>query len=264
MSDSTVETKTITFMRGGSSALSGAADDEIQLAARFARLSGSVKAACALRFPAQAAQGGEPALQLASVAEFLDLMAALDQRYGPDATLPMSDAGEAVDESLRCLAELEGWLSRLDLAAERPALFAVQLGVAWWAMRHRLEFATVAPVVNALAEQANTASSRQETAAVFAMMQGLVGHLAPALGPDLERSNPERPWRLLNLNLAITAIRSGDDAMIRYAFDTLNANLPDERAGFYEEAHALACQPGFPPETRSLIEAEYARWTRTH
>jgi len=264
MSDSTVETKTITFIRGGSSALSGAAGDELQLAARFAHFSETVKAACSARFPSQSAQGGEPGVQLASVAEFLDLMTALDQRYGPDAVLPMSDAGEAVDESLRALAELEAWLSRLDLAAERPVLFAVQLGVAWWAMRHRLEFATVAPVANALAEQANAASSRQETAAVFAMMQGLVEHLAPALRPDLERSNPERPWRLLNLNLAITAIRTGDDAMIRYAFDTLNTNLPDERTGFYEEAHTLACQPGFPPETRSLIEAEYARWTRTH
>ena len=154
MSDSTVETKTITFMRGGSSALSGVADDEMQLVARFARLAQAVKEACTARFPAQSAQGGEPDTQLASIAEFLDLMAALDQRYGADAALPMSDAGEAADESLRALAELEGWLSRLDLAAQRPVLFAVQLGVAWWAMRHRLEFATVAPVVNALAEQA--------------------------------------------------------------------------------------------------------------
>jgi hypothetical protein len=47
-------------------------------------------------------------------------------------------------------------------------------------------------------------------------MQGLVGASALALRPDLERSNPERLWRLLNLNLAINAIRSGDDA-IRYA-----------------------------------------------
>lgn len=264
MSDSTIETKTITFIRGGAAATAGTADDEMQLAARFALIARAVTSACSARFPAQAAQGGEPGSQLASVAEFLELMAMLDQRYGQDAALPMSDAGEAVDESLRAMAELDAWLSRLDLATERPRLFAVQLGVAWWAMRHQLEFATVAPVVNALAVQANSASSRQETAAVFAMMQGLVEHLAPTLKADLERSNPERPWRLLNLNLAITAIRSGDETMIRYAFGTLNAYLPDECAGFFQAAHALACQPGFPPETRALIDAEYARWTRTH
>jgi hypothetical protein len=52
--------------------------------------------------------------------------------------------------------------------------------------------------------------------------------------------------------------------MIRFAFDTLNDHLPDERAGFYAEAYALACQPGFPAETRSLIEAEHANWTPAH
>jgi len=96
------------------------------------------------------------------------------------------------------------------------------------------------------------------------MMQGFIGHFSPNHRADLERSNPQRPWRLLNLNFAITAIRTGDPSLMQYAFDTLNANLPDERAGFYEEAHALASQPGFPLATRGLIEAEIARWTRVH
>src|SRR5258706_68768 len=102
------------------------------------------------------------------------------------------------------------------------------------------------------------------TAAAYALMQGFIAHLAPQLDADLERSNPERPWRLLNLNFAITAIRTGDAALMRFAFDTLNNHLPDERAGFYEEACALASQPGFLPETRALIEAEHARWSRVH
>ena len=95
-------------------------------------------------------------------------------------------------------------------------------------------------------------------------MQGFISHFSTALEADLERSNPQRPWRLLNLNFAITAIRSGDAALMRYAFDTLNSHLPDERSGFYEEAHALASQPGFPQETKGLIEAEITRWTRVH
>ena len=72
------------------------------------------------------------------------------------------------------------------------------------------------------------------------------------------------PWRILNLNFTITAIRTGDAAMIRFAFDTLNRHLPDERAGFYAEAFTLSGQPGFPADTRSLIEAEVSRWTQVH
>lgn len=198
------------------------------------------------------------------VGEFLALMTRLDREYGPDCSLPIDDAPEAVDEALRALAELESWLIRFSLEDYLPHLQTIEIGVGYWAMRHGLSILRIEPIVNALAAQANAGASKQETAAVYAMMQGFINHFAPAFEPDLERSNPQRPWRLLNLNFAITAIRTGDDALMRFAFDTLNSHLPDERRGFYEEAHVLASQPGFPLATRGLIEAEIARWTRVH
>ena len=201
---------------------------------------------------------------VAVVADFLPLMPSLDEQYGPDGELPLTDATAAVDEALRCLTELETWLDRLDLSGQRETLHQLQIGIGYWVMCHQLSIYAAEPLVNALAARSNDAVTRQETAAIYALMQGFVQHLAPQLEADLERSNPERPWRLLNLNFAITAIRTGDAAMMRYAFDTLNAHLPDERAGFYEEALALASQPGFPLDTRAVIEAEYAHWTRIH
>lgn len=198
------------------------------------------------------------------VGEFLALMTRLDHEYGPDRSLPIEDAPDAVDEALRALAELESWLIRFNLSDHLASLQTIEIGIGYWAMRHGLPLSTIEPIVNALAAQANAAGSKQETAAVYAMMQGFISHFASAFEPDLERSNPQRPWRLLNLNFAITAIRTGDDALMRFAFDTLNSHLPDERRGFYEGAHVLASQPGFPLATRSHIEAEIARWTRVH
>ena len=40
------------------------------------------------------------------------------------------------------------------------------------------------------------------------------GKVTPLLSADLERSNPERPWRILHINFAITAIRTEDPAMM--------------------------------------------------
>ena len=206
----------------------------------------------------------DPISRLAIVSDFLSVMSRLDDKYGADSALPIDDAPDAVDEVLRCLAELESWLIRLDLAGQIARIQSVEIGVGYWAMRHGLPVFTVEPIVNALAAQSNAATSKQETAAIYALMQGFISHFSPLLEADLERSNPQRPWRLLNLNFAITAIRSGDAALMRYAFDTLNSHLPDERSGFYEEAYALASQPGFPQETKGLIEAEITRWTRVH
>ena len=201
---------------------------------------------------------------LTVVGDFLAVMSRLDGQYGADAHLPIEDAAEACDEALRALAELESWLIRFGLNDQIVHLQAVEIGIGYWAMRHGLPIYAVEPIVNALAAKANAATSTQETAAVYAMMQGFISHFLPLLKADLERSNPQRPWRLLNLNFAITAIRTGDDALMLYAFDTLNSHLPDERAGFYAEAHAIASQPGFPLGSRVLIVAEFARWTRVH
>lgn len=196
--------------------------------------------------------------------EFLQLADTLDQQHGPDGRLPLDDVPEAVDEAMRCAAALTPFVERASAAISADVvegLHTSTIGIGLWCMRHEVEILTTEPLVNALAIRSNAASTRQDTAAIFALMQGFVSHLTPTLSIDLERSNPQRPWRLLNLNFAITAIRTGDEAMVRYAFDTLNANLPDERRSFYEEAYAAASQPGFPTEPRQLIEAQLATIT---
>ena len=245
----------------------GATDDALApLDEHFSRVADALRTASRQRNTG--AHGGGEAFDttalLALVGDFLALMSRLDLDYGPDGVLPIDDVPEAVDETLRALAEMESWLIRFDLTDQLASVQTLEIGIGYWAMRHGLPIFRVEPIVNALAAQANAAGSKQETAAVYAMMQGFIGHFSPNHRADLERSNPQRPWRLLNLNFAITAIRTGDPVLMQYAFDTLNANLPDERAGFYEEAHALASQPGFPLATRGLIEAEIARWTRVH
>ncbi len=241
------------------------APDGTPLSARFSKLAEAVNNAYRERFSVSGNMGMNDAIALvAAVSEFIEVSERLDFEYGADGALPLEDAGEAADEALRALTELDVWLGRFDLTAHSSELHAVILGIGIWAMRHQLPLQTTEAIVNALATRSNEAQSKQETAAAYALMQGFIIHLAPQLKADLERSNPERPWRMLNLNFAITAIRSGDAALMRYAFDTLNTHLPDERAGFYEEACTVALQPGFPLDTRALIEAEYAKWACLH
>ena len=110
-------------------------------------------------------------------------------------------------------------------------------------------------VVNALAERSNRASSKEELAALVPIMQEAIENLRPLLGADLERSNPERPWRILHANLAITAIRTEEPAIIDAAFDALEKALPEEASSFFAEARALALSPGISPVVRERINA---------
>ncbi len=170
-----------------------------------------------------------------------------EARLPAPALLPVEDADELAASLITDLAYLEDD----DLI----------VGVALWAIRHDVALTVVEPVVNALALRSNRAAGRAEIAAVFGLMQGVTAHVAPRLRADLERSNPERPWRVAHVNLAITAIRTEDPAMIDYAFDALDAALPDERAGFYSEALALALAPRIAPAVRARIEARHLKWS---
>jgi hypothetical protein len=234
------------------------------LGERFAPIAAALAAACRQRSAGSSGSAGEATILATLIDDFLAVAARLDGEYGHDRSLPIADVADAADEALRALAELQAWLPRLDLSAHRAGLDAVTLGIGLWAMRHDLTLTTPEPLVNALAHRANEATTTQETAALYAMTQGLIAHFSPRLQADLERSNPERPWRLLNLNFAITAIRTGDTALMRFAFDTLKQNLPDESGGFFQEAHSVATLPGFPAESRALIEAELAQLSGVH
>jgi hypothetical protein len=172
---------------------------------------------------------------------------ALDRQYGGAAPIDLEGADDLVDSALAGLAR---W-GDADLV----------IAAALWALRHRVAIAAVEPVVNALAERSNRAASRQELAAVFGLMQGVIEHVRDRLGADLERSNPERPWRVLHANLAITAVRTEDPQLMDFAFDALDAALPDERAGFYAEALALALAPGIAAPVRERIAERHRRWT---
>jgi len=99
--------------------------------------------------------GADAIAFLSVVSDFLSVMREIDREYGCDGPLPLADAAEAADHALRCLAELESWLRRLDLAPLRNDLHTIVLGLGFWAMRHECQILGAEPVVDALAGRAS-------------------------------------------------------------------------------------------------------------
>ena len=210
----------------------------------------------------EAAPSWEPHVgpaRLAALRGQLATLERIDRQYGGESPLALEGSDELVAAILAEFAHFQGDLRHApNVHEDLPALV---LGVAMWAIRHDVEITVVEPVVNALAERSNAARSAPELAAVFGLMQGVVAHVAPRLSPDLERSNPDRPWRPLHLNLAITAIRTEDANLMAFAFDALERALPDDCPGFFAEALARALSPRIKPEVRESIEARHRKWT---
>ena len=230
---------------------------------RFETLAVQILEAYELRGSAQAGPTSPPEL-ITAVEEFLGAFEKLDEEYGDTGAILLEDTTELADYCVRCLAELRNWLTRLELPELAPQLDKIIIGAALWAMRHECEVTTPEPVVNALAYGANDAKSKQELAAVYGLIQGLIQAVPESVKGDLEKSNPYRPWRILLINFAIVAVRTQDMPMMLHAFDTLGKYLPEECAGFFAEAVQQAEHPAFGDEVRSLLQAEQAKWTLRH
>ena len=199
-----------------------------------------------------------PGLDRPDLLRHLRALEAIDRQYGGESPLPLEDVEELVAAAITELAHLDQDAGRQAISeADVPEM---TLAVALWAIRHGVALTVVEPVANALALRANRSRGKSELSAVYGLMQGVIAHVAPRLAADLERSNPERPWRILHVNFAITAIRTEDAALIDAAFDALDQALPDEAAGFYAEALALALGPRIAPVVRERIESRHARW----
>ena len=170
----------------------------------------------------------------------LETLEAIDRQYGGNSALALEDVADLVSSLLVDLSRVDD--------------VELELGVALWAIRHSVPIEAPEPVVNALAKRSNFARGKQELAAVLAIMEAVIQNVRPRLAADLERSNPERPWRLLHANLAITAIRTEDPTLMDAAFDALEEALPDEAASFFAEARALALNPGISTAVRETID----------
>jgi hypothetical protein len=179
----------------------------------------------------------------------------LDRDYGPTGSLPVEGADEVMAATLTMLARI----AQHAPDASQLSVAQITTAVALWALNHGLELSPVEPVVNALALRANAARSPEAAAAIVSLMHQVIANVAPRLAPDLERSNPERPWRLLHANLAIAAIRTARPETMERAFDALEAALPQEAQGFYGEALALALNPAIPAEVRETIARRHGR-----
>lgn len=230
---------------------------------RFETLAVEILEAHELRAGSQAGATSPPEL-INAIEEFLSTFEKLDAEYGDTGAILLDDTTELADYCIRCLAELRNWLDRLELSARTADLDKIIVGSALWAMRHECEVSTPEPVVNALAFTANDAKTRQDLAAVYGLMQGLVQAVPDAVKADLEKSNPQRPWRILLINFAIVAVRTQDMPMMLHAFDTLGKYLPEECPGFFAEAVEQAQRTAFGDDVRGLLQAEQSKWTTRH
>ena len=146
----------------------------------------------------------------------------------------------------------------------KTELMALIIDLALWVCRNDGELLTLEPVVDSLAYFANNSGDTHYLEALHGIASEIVRGVAHSIRQDLEKSNPGRPWRILNLNKAIMATRSHNPQLMEQAFQDLVNNLPEDMPQFFREGMEQMDALDYPPHVRKIMERFYQRFGIGH
>jgi hypothetical protein len=136
-------------------------------------------------------------------------------------------------------------------------LIALALDTGLWIANRRGEIRELGLIVSGIATFAN-ASRDARTLMNLHEASGRILEAADAfVKADTEKSDANRPWRLLCLNHCIIATRIGQPHLARMAYDRLIRHLPEEAPGFFRAGMQNLQSGHCPPQCADLVRAYF-------
>lgn len=166
------------------------------------------------------------------------------------------------DYGLTLIQDMAAWADQMDLQEQRRQLDNSTLGIAAWIIANKGEIRTAHSIVNAIAELANSTQDPEILASYAKFTGDVIDFCANIITQDLEKTDPLRPWRLLQFNRAIMATRSHDTDLLRRVYDEFVKALPEEAPGFFREGMNEMERLGYPDHVREVVQEYFDEWTR--
>lgn len=232
-----------------------------EMSNRFHRTAEELVEAYAKQGPVSSDQVTPPQL-VEALRQFLQVAAKLDQEQGANGTIVGDDVDELGDHALSVTADLVTWTHELGIKPLQHELEKLAIAIADWVMRHRGHLRTLEPVVNALADMANSVQAAESLRGMGQFMGRVIQATADVVKQDLEKTNPGRPWRLINLNRGIVAARSHDLHLMEEVFDDIIRYLPEDAGPFFEEGMRQMEALDYPAPVREVMARYFSAWTQ--
>lgn len=197
-------------------------------------------------------------IRLASaLSDFFQLASGLEHDgQRPDAET-ISELGHY---ALDLVDRLSYQLRQLDIHDQRDNLARVFASLAVWFARRGAVIENLDGTADGFANLVNGENNEGELAKLSQMMDDVLEAATDELKLDQDRSNPWRPWRVLNLNSGVAATRSLDAELMQSTFEKLGRRLPYDMPGFFADGKRQMDAQNVPQEVRSVMTRYAERW----
>jgi hypothetical protein len=191
-----------------------------------------------------------------SLDQFFNILAAIESK-GQTQQFSADEMRDLADHGLGLLNQLNDWAIKLDCDEAQKIFTGLCIPVALWCARQNISLSQLEPVVEALSKLANSTQDTRLLGEISDAVGVIIQAVAPGIKQDLDKSNPSRPWRMLNLNHGIVATRTHDPKRMEAVFEQLLYRLPEDAGEFFREGMEQMDRIGYPPHVRNVMQKYY-------
>lgn len=192
-----------------------------------------------------------------SLEQFFAILDSIEHQAHAHNEVDQEEMQNLADHGLGLMNELNDWAVKLACDEAQQIFTGLAIPVALWCARQHMSLSQLEPVVNALSKLANSTQDAQLLGEISDAVDVIMDAVAPQIKQDLDKSNPGRPWRVLNLNHGIIATRTHDPKRMESVFEQLLYRLPEDAPEFFREGMQQMDQIGYPPHVRAVMEKYY-------
>ncbi len=204
----------------------------------------------------------------ANVSPTLQMVQAMQQIFSIcqqfDATeFTSQESSELTDYGLQLLQQLSIYAKQTGLVDNSQALEQLSLDFALLMLSYGVTLNTIESIVNVIARNANQMPQPQQLADYSQIVEKIIYATHTDIQQDLEKSHPQRPWRILLLNYGIICTRSHQPKLMHKAFALIIQHLPEDAQDFFTQGMEQMALLDYPTDIKQIMQYYYQQWTST-
>jgi hypothetical protein len=198
-----------------------------------------------------------PLAVAAALSDFFEIAAAVDQGA---VFLDSDELAEFAEHGLDLLDRLAYQLLVLEVMEHRENMARIFASIGIWLARREATLENLEGIADGFGRITNGLTETSELAEICQLMEEVAEATSTKVQMDDDRSNPYRPWRVLNLNAGIAATRSLDPELMKQTFDNLGRRLPQDMPYFLADGRRQLLLQEVPDAVRDVVNQYAERW----
>ncbi len=200
-----------------------------------------------------------PLAVAAALSDFFKVALSIEGRPELDSEV-MSEFGH---QGMDLLDRISFQLRELDIVDQRDNLARVYAALAIWLARREAILDNLQGTAEGFANLVNAENDPPGLIHLCHLMEEVIQAASDNIKIDEDRSNPWRPWRVLNLNSGIAATRALDPELMKNVFEELGRHLPYDMPGFFADGKRQMLAQNVPEPVRDVMSEYAAKWPAT-